>query len=268
VLNAVYKIEQAGQASPPSTSLATMTITAGPIFVLDDSSDPGTTVTECFNLRPVLSRLYVPAHSPAEENSESTRAEISRRIADLIQETVAPTSWRDRGGNLPTGPGVMRQVESVLIVTQTPENLKKVHNVLDSLSRATFADDFPASHATPATRPVEITPADGPLDQAEPHVTAYLNIRPVKQLWIAHMPRDGETRDPRIVDFITQKVAPDSWVQDDNKLFEMGGILVVSQTSKNVQAVQKTIGDLYQSMLRNDFPSALQPMAPSTKPVN
>jgi general secretion pathway protein D len=71
--------------------------------------------------------LFGGAGGQGEE--EITREERIEQITQLIQETVAPDSWRDAGGIV----GSVRELSGQLIVTQTPENHRQLMGLLEQL---------------------------------------------------------------------------------------------------------------------------------------
>ena len=115
-----------------STSVVATTVVAGPIMFADGESVPGKTLTEYISLRPLLDRLYLPARSPAEDGNESTRRNYpkNRRFDNC---DCRPASWRDYAGGIEPAYGRLHQLETVLVVTQTPENLGKIHKLLETL---------------------------------------------------------------------------------------------------------------------------------------
>ena len=67
-----------------------------------------------------------------QQNTTVTRQALVDQMITLIQDTVATDSWQQRTG---TGPGTIRNLPSTaqLIVTQTPENHRKLRLLLDQL---------------------------------------------------------------------------------------------------------------------------------------
>jgi general secretion pathway protein D len=63
------------------------------------------------------------------EQQQRTRQQLVEDITKLITETVSPDSWRDAGGTI----GAVRELSGQLIVTQTPDNHKKLQGVLAQL---------------------------------------------------------------------------------------------------------------------------------------
>ena len=58
-----------------------------------------------------------------------TRKEMVKEITQLIENTVARTSWIDNGGTT----GSLREINGQLVITQTPNNLEKVSALLRQL---------------------------------------------------------------------------------------------------------------------------------------
>ncbi len=61
-----------------------------------------------------------------DEPEQSSRA---RKIIDLIQETIAPESWRDRGGTI----GTIKEINGQLVITQNSASQRQVANLLGKL---------------------------------------------------------------------------------------------------------------------------------------
>lgn len=61
-----------------------------------------------------------------------THQEVVDQLAKTVTDLVDPESWRDNGGNV----GAIRELMGLLIVTQTPENQKKVKDTLTALRAA------------------------------------------------------------------------------------------------------------------------------------
>ena len=62
-----------------------------------------------------------------EPNPEHSRR--VRKIIHLIEETVAPDSWRDRGGSV----GAMQEINGQLVVTQNSASHRQISGLLDKL---------------------------------------------------------------------------------------------------------------------------------------
>ena len=62
-------------------------------------------------------------------DSSAARDERVRRLTSLIQTTVAPDSWRDRGGET----GAMQELNGSLIITTTPANHREIAGLLSQL---------------------------------------------------------------------------------------------------------------------------------------
>ena len=63
-----------------------------------------------------------PEHDPE-------RASRVRKLIDLIQETVDPDSWRDRGGSI----GTIKEINSQLVVTQNSAGHQRIAGLLNKL---------------------------------------------------------------------------------------------------------------------------------------
>lgn len=64
-----------------------------------------------------------------EEEEPPTREELVEQITTLVQDTVAPETWRTAGGTI----GAISELYGNLIVTQTPENHRTLVALLDKL---------------------------------------------------------------------------------------------------------------------------------------
>lgn len=80
-------------------------------------------------------RLGVPepvnAAVPATQSSarEGMREDLVKAYVRLIEDTVAPVTWKDHGGNV----GAIRELQGQLIITQTPENQIAIMALLQQL---------------------------------------------------------------------------------------------------------------------------------------
>lgn len=54
---------------------------------------------------------------------------LGREIVSEIQDSVAPDTWISSGGSI----GAIAFSDGTLVVTQTPQNLRQIHKLLDSL---------------------------------------------------------------------------------------------------------------------------------------
>ncbi|HEX8524828.1 MAG TPA: M56 family metallopeptidase [Tepidisphaeraceae bacterium] len=101
------------------------------VITISTAEDIGkNTITRVYDIRDLLvdPKDYTAA---GEKQSLFTRSREQRveDITKLIQETVAPDTWREAGGTL----GSLRELSGQLIVTQTPENHQQIHAVLESM---------------------------------------------------------------------------------------------------------------------------------------
>jgi beta-lactamase regulating signal transducer with metallopeptidase domain/type II secretory pathway component GspD/PulD (secretin) len=83
--------------------------------------------------KPEIGTTTAPAPTqPANSNGASGRAQAVKDIVQTIESTVAPETWKDRGGTV----AALRELNGQLIVTQTPENQAQVVHLLDQLRDA------------------------------------------------------------------------------------------------------------------------------------
>jgi hypothetical protein len=71
----------------------------------------------------------IPVIQQRKAKAEKTRGMILREIVDTIMTTVQPQSWRDKGGKV----GTIREMNGQLIIKQTMENQRAVHQLLNQL---------------------------------------------------------------------------------------------------------------------------------------
>lgn len=76
-----------------------------------------------------LKAAFAATQSSMRAAREGTREDLVKAFMRLIEDTVAPATWKDHGGNA----GAIRELQSQLIVTQTPENQIQVMRLLQQL---------------------------------------------------------------------------------------------------------------------------------------
>jgi type II secretory pathway component GspD/PulD (secretin) len=64
-----------------------------------------------------------------EQSASPGGREPADSLIKLLQDTVSSESWKDNGGSL----GSLRELSGQLVVTQTPENQRRISDVLDEL---------------------------------------------------------------------------------------------------------------------------------------
>jgi hypothetical protein len=102
---------------------------------VENAGAPGALVTEYLNVRPLAEKLRPKGYVPSvgiEIAQPLTEEETCEEIAQLISKLVAPDSWQDGCGNT----GGFHQIAGIMIVTQTPENMRSIHAVLRRLEAA------------------------------------------------------------------------------------------------------------------------------------
>ena len=123
-----------------------------------------------------------------------TREDLVKSIDKMIEDTVAPETWKDRGGSV----AALRELQGQLIVTQTPENQLQIVQLLEQLRAARglqcevdaqfISCDETVARAllekwqkivAPATRPAIGTSA--PSDHASKTIGLFLDDAQVKQ---------------------------------------------------------------------------------------
>jgi beta-lactamase regulating signal transducer with metallopeptidase domain len=73
--------------------------------------------------------LSGPTTRPTTAPAGPTREELVKSLQAMIEDTVAPETWKDHGGNV----AALRELQGQLIITQTPENQIEIMRILDQL---------------------------------------------------------------------------------------------------------------------------------------
>ena len=155
----------------------------------------------------------------------------------------------------------MSELNGVLAITQTPENLTAIRRLLDGLHRSISTNDFPL---IPTTSPSAGNSRRAPAS-TQP-VTECFNIRPlVDELRM----RKGSTTSQaastqtavdanpifNIVPLLTDSIDPASWNDEASDtrdrpgmISEINGILVVTQSPENLQAVRRALEKLHEGL--------------------
>lgn len=97
----------------------------GPMFSLQNASQNGTSGTGGGGQSPFQDNQQ----QQQQQQPPKTRDERVAEITSLMEETVAPDSWRDAGGTV----GSLRELSGQLIVNQTPENQRQLQGLLEQL---------------------------------------------------------------------------------------------------------------------------------------
>ena len=79
--------------------------------------------------------IEYPAPGDPNDALELDSQSLGREIVSEIKDSVAPDTWIDSGGSS----GVISISDGTLVVTQTPENLRQIHKLLNFL-RADVAE--------------------------------------------------------------------------------------------------------------------------------
>ncbi|HEY2585487.1 MAG TPA: M56 family metallopeptidase [Tepidisphaeraceae bacterium] len=80
--------------------------------------------------KPQIRGATVPATTqPATREGRNAHDEAVKQLVQTIESTVAPDTWKDRGGSV----AALRELEGQLIVTQAPENHAQIVRLLDQL---------------------------------------------------------------------------------------------------------------------------------------
>jgi len=236
--------------------------------------------TRFYNVRPLVNEIIQSIFAPAFQEDQThlfssgpaaakdrmvTRQEIVDQIVKLLTDTVASDSWRDAGGSI----GSLREVGGVLVITQTPENHRATRDLLDQLQGAIHRrDDFP-----PTVRPrvAKRSLKTGP-PSTQPSTECF-NIRSlVTELqrengWRRSPDHDHLATTPAeviedIIKLLLETIEPNSWRETGGtvgKVNEVGGVLAITQTPANLEAVRRALEALHRA--------ANSPGFPSTRPV-
>ena len=204
------------------------------------------TITLVYNVRDLIAAMI---------NSKEyvTDRESADALTTLLTDSINSDSWRDNGGNV----GSVREMMGLLIITQTPDNHRKIEALLDLLRRSEFLRrptpipaDLAAALHMPLTQPVEIeTAATTESDE--------LQIYDVRDL-IKLMARQPDfVRDPNypdesprgmavreITETLESTVAPETWGANGGSpgiVHEVMGLLIVRQSNANQKAVKEVL---------------------------
>jgi hypothetical protein len=103
-----------------------------------------TILTEAADAPDVITRVY---------DIRDWRGHVSEDLIRIITDSVAPESWRDAGGEQ----GTLRDMQGLLVVTQTLRNHERVRRLLNALRVASAtrpaATTRPTRFDSPASRP-------------------------------------------------------------------------------------------------------------------
>jgi len=79
----------------------------------------------------VRDRVIIEYPAPVDPNNalQLDSQSLGLEIVSEIQDSVAPDTWVDSGGSI----GAISFSDETLVITQTPQNLRRIHKLLDSL---------------------------------------------------------------------------------------------------------------------------------------
>jgi hypothetical protein len=232
----------------------------GIITITDTDAALKHPVMEYLNIRPLIDALAGPNADADVPGDSGFRATIAEEIEVLIKTYVAPDSWYPGG----TGPATIEHVAGILVVAQTPENLREIRRVLAGFAQAArHTDVFAATGpADAATRPAEFV-APGLFDDSAPLFTAFINIRPLLDAMAANegapdpsRPISTAERVERIDRMLRDLVAPGTWRDEGGTLGsirELGAILIVTQSKENLASVRDVLQRLHRALHAADF---------------
>ena len=215
VLDCLARASVARHFPPPSLEASAVDfIPDKRIFFPDDP--PSDRKIEFINVRPLVKQFSMRARSPHEVELPPTPGEILERIADLIREGVDPETWETSGGTI----GTVRAVDLVLVLTHTPKTLRKVHETLDCLRRASVARHFPPrSSNSPArefVRDERIICYDD-TSGFRHTATDFINIDPLLERLAGNGQSKRDDVTERIYKWMIKNIDPDSWFDAEGK---------------------------------------------------
>lgn len=237
------------------------------------------TVTEFINIQPLVREVmaaHLSLHGSADPSASwrdqegGTITGALTMIVTMITTAIDPDSWRDAGGIA----GGVRAIEGVLVITQTPENNKAIHRLLDGLYASLSSKNVSAvAPRAPQSRAMS-SGARG-VASTQP-ATEFFNIRPLVPLlqrdkgWRQTTYNDrGPITPAEVIEGITklllESIDPNSWRETGGtvgKISEVGGILAITQTPDNLEAARRALEALGREATAPGFPSA-----PSTLPA-
>jgi hypothetical protein len=203
------------------------------------------TLTLIYNVRDLLAAMV-------SSKEYATDQESADALSKMLTDFISSDSWRDNGGNV----GSVREMMGLLIITQTPDNHRKIEALLDLLRRRgsiRSPTPFPfesgsAVHA-PLTQPAETeTPTANENDELQIYDVRDLIDLLARQPNLHdpnfpdESPRDAASRE--ITETLDSTIAPDSWFENGGTLgmmHEAMGMLIVRQSRENQKAVRQVL---------------------------
>jgi hypothetical protein len=198
--------------------------------------------------------------SPNWGRTGPTWEDVMEEIVKLITDMVAADSWRDAGGTV----GSIREIGGILVITQTPENLQAIRDLLSRLHQVTqtnaFAGGAGATPHLPMVFPAH--PAAAPGNSA---LLEYINIRPLlaelqkaDDAGAAHHGMNAADPQPtaqeladKVAEVIIDSIDPQSWIDqggDLGTIHNLGGVLIIVQTPDNLKAIHAMLQTLHEAL--------------------
>jgi hypothetical protein len=268
-LSRLWSAERGADLHPvPPTRAVTAPIRSKHLPPTTDGASSDRRVTQYFNIRPIVALLTSndgPVRFSDGDSQWLTPHEAMEGIVELVVGALPPESWRDADDVV-----TVSKLGGMLLVTQTPENLDRVQVVLSRFYQSALSKDFSPALALPATVPA---------DPDQP-TTAYVNIRPLvlALAGIQNAPKPDPhdtwksleaTPAEQVIAHLTDHVARPTWRSTGGKfgeMHELSGILVITNTPANIQAVRRELGRLWSAILDGRFPPQTQPSVDSHGP--
>ncbi len=258
----------------------------GNVIITTPAGASAHTVTEYINVHPLLKEIgdsyralsdhfqNPPAdpNAPPGERLGPMHTDAIDSVVKLITDMVAPESWRDSGGTI----GSLREIGGVLVITQTRENLRAIHQLLDRLRRAVQGKDSVALPImAPAVGPTPPATASTATQPAVEFVDIRKLVDELRMGWgwrTSNRPNDDVQTPEDIIKsikkLIEETIEADTWRSNGGTIgtmSEVGGVLVITHTPGTVREIRGLVSELRKATLRNDFPPATRPV-PITQP--
>jgi hypothetical protein len=230
----------------------------GVITVSTEEDVHQTGIMTVYDVRDLLDAIRpapVPGGAPPSETAR-TRGEAIDELTRLITECVDPETWRDAGGTT----GSMRELGARLIITQSRENHKKIHDLLKQL-RAEFARPMPV----PTTRPAATAPTDGQVLGGDS--VRFYDVRDIlKAIADADAlhgakPRTSFEVEAQLVGVVIENVGRDHWETVSHGINFVAGRLVVNQSPEVHEKLKEFLAKVRRELF--SLAAATSPSAPT-----
>jgi hypothetical protein len=204
------------------------------------------TITLVYNVRDLVDAILASHTHP-------TYPEAADDLVQVIQQMVDPEVWRHNGGNIAN----VHEMMGLLLITQTPENHRRIAALLDMLRRRGAPGPILARSPAVVAAHLPSTQAAGAEVQSQETDATEVQVFDAADLIAALTGRvpastqpsdlDQPPRDAAVHDLlmaIENTVDPDSWADHGGNvglIHETMGLLIVRQTSRNASAVSQVL---------------------------